>query len=178
MRLRGVAWILCFVGLMPNGAFARKGAPQDSPISTGQVVRIRTGSYAGMCRGYCDSETTIEPGTIRSVSRSFAEKKKYPDVETTRTISKADWNDLQQAVNRSVVTALTGRIGCPGCADEQVEWVEVQFSNRTKKGVAYNMGQGPAAVAVFLQAIKAVESRGTTLVPSTPPRPDRIMASR
>jgi hypothetical protein len=130
-----------------------------------------------MCRGYCDSETTIEPRSIRSVSRSFGEKK-YPDVVTTRTISKADWNDLQQAVNASMMAALTGRIGCPGCADEQVEWVEVQFSNGTKKGVAYNMGQGPAAVAAFLQAIKAVENRGTTFVPNTAQHPDRVMVSR
>jgi len=178
MRLREMAWIFCFVGLMPNGAFARKGAPQDSPISTGHVVRIRTGSYAGMCRGYCDSETTIEPGSIRSVSRSFAEKKKYPDVETTRTISRADWNDLQQAVNASVVTALTGRIGCPGCADELVEWVEVRFSNGTKKSIAYNAGQAPPAISALLQTIKAVEGRGTTFVPNTAQRPNRIMASR
>lgn len=178
MRLRQMAWILCFVGWATNGAFARKGAPQESPAPAGQVVRVRTGSYAGMCSGYCDSETTIEPGTIRSVSRSLAERKKYPDVETKRAISKADWDDLQQAVSPSVVAALTGRIGCPGCADEQVEWVEVQFSDGRKKGVAYNMGQAPVAVATFLETIKAVESRSTAFAPNTTLRPDRIMVSR
>jgi hypothetical protein len=131
-----------------------------------------------MCRGYCDSETTIEPGTIRSVSRSFAEKKKYPDVETTRTISKADWNDLQQAVNTSVETALTGRIGCPGCADERVEWVELQFSNGTKRSIVYNVGQAPPAISALLQTIKAVENRGTTFVPNAAQHPDRVMVSR
>jgi len=125
-------------------------------------VRLRMGSYAGMCIGWCDSETIIELGSIRRISRSFSDKKKYPDMKSKYPIARKDWDDLQRFIDASVLAALTGRIGCPGCADEMVEWVEVEFSDGTKKAVSYNEGNAPQPIATLMQKIRTI---GTKLKP-------------
>jgi hypothetical protein len=112
-----------------------------------------------MCIGWCDSETIIEPGSIRRISRSFSEKKKYPEMKTKYAITRKDWEDLQRFIDASVLAAFTGRIGCPGCADELVEWAEVEFSDGTKKSVSYNLGNAPAPIATLMQKIEAIGTK-------------------
>jgi predicted Fe-S protein YdhL (DUF1289 family) len=46
-------------------------------------------------------------------------------------------------LDSKALAAFTGRIGCPRCVDEVVEWAEVQFSDGTKKVVSYNLGNAP-----------------------------------
>jgi hypothetical protein len=134
---------------------------QSDPSPDGHLVRIRTGSYAGMCIGYCDHETVIEPGSMRSISRAFSEKKKYPEMKMKSSIIKGDWDDLKSFLDAKVLAAFSGRIGCPGCADEMVEWVEVEFSDGTKKSVSYNLGNGPPPIAALLQKIRGIGAKPT-----------------
>jgi hypothetical protein len=142
-------------GLMA-GTLTAQQAPQANPSSDAHLVRVRTGSYAGMCIGYCDHETVIEPGLMRSVSRSFSEKKKYPEVKMKASITKKDWDELKNFLDAKVLAAFSGRIGCPGCVDEMVEWVEVEFSDGTKKAIAYNEGNAPPLIAALLQKIRGI----------------------
>ena len=138
------------------GTLNAQQAPQPAPSPNAYLVRVRTGSYAGMCIGYCDHETVIEPGSIRSVSRSFSEKKKYPEVKMKASITKKDWDELKNFLDAKVLAAFSGRIGCPGCVDEMVEWVEVEFSDGTKKAVAYNEGNAPPLIEALLQKIRGI----------------------
>ena len=159
MRLRSKFWVTLFtVSLMAGGVRARQ-APQPDPTPGAHLVRLRTGSYAGMCIGWCDSETIIEPGSIHRISRAFSEKKKYPEMKTKYAITRKDWDDLQRFIDASVLAAFTGRIGCPGCADEMVEWVEVEFSDGTKKSVSYNEGSAPRPIATLMQKIEAIGTK-------------------
>lgn len=96
---------------------------------------------------------------MRSVSRSFSEKKKYPEMKMKSAITKREWDDLQQFLDARVLAAFVGRIGCPGCADEMVEWVEVEFSDGTKKAVSYNEGSAPAPIAELLLKIAAIGTK-------------------
>jgi hypothetical protein len=112
-----------------------------------------------MCIGYCDQETIIEPGTMRSISRSFSENKKYPEVKMKYPITKKDWDELTNFFDARVLAAFSGRIGCPGCVDERVEWVEVEFSDGTKRGVAYNEGNAPPLIAALLQKIRGIGAK-------------------
>src|SRR6266700_122901 len=147
---------LLVVGLTTGSVLAQQTPPpRASPNSN--IARIRSGSYAGMCFDYCVSEeTTIKPGSIVVVSRSFTEKRKYPDVKLKRKITTEDWEGLLHSIDATVLATFIGEIGCPGCADELVEWVEVQFSDGTKKLGSYNEGNAPPAIAALLQKIKTI----------------------
>lgn len=136
-------WAVFFVVASAMDCVNARQGPPPSPSPHAYIVRVRTGSYAGRCVGYCDHETTIEAGFIRTLSRSWSDKEKYPDVKVQRRMTKRNWEDLQNFINAPVLAAFIGRIGCPGCADEPVEWAEVQFSDGTKKSVSYNVGNRP-----------------------------------
>ena len=159
MQMRRKLWLSLFATSLIAGTLTAQQAPHVDPSSDAHLVRIRTGSYAGMCIGYCDQETIIEPGSMRSISRSFSEKKKYPEVKMKNSITKKDWDELKNFLDARVLAAFSGRIGCPGCVDEMVEWVEVEFSDGTKKAVAYNEGNAPPPIAALLQKIRGIGTK-------------------
>jgi hypothetical protein len=117
-----------------------------------------------MCIGWCDNETSIDSRSIVEISKSPGDPKRHPEQKMTTSITKQDWIDVQNSVDATVLSAMNARVGCPGCVDEQVQWVEVEFSDGTKKGIAYYQGTGPRAIADFLTKLGAIESR---------PRPSR-----
>jgi hypothetical protein len=159
MQMRRRLWLSLFATGLMSGTLTAQQAPQADPSPNAHLVRIRTGSYTGMCIGYCDQETIIEPGTMRSISRSFSENKKYPEVKMKYPITKKDWDELTNFFDERVLAAFSGRIGCPGCVDERVEWVEVEFSDGTKRGVAYNEGNAPPLIAALLQKIRGIGAK-------------------
>jgi hypothetical protein len=161
MQMRRKLWLSLFATSLIAGTLTAQQAPHVDPSSDAHLVRIRTGSYAGMCIGYCDQETIIEPGSMRSISRSFSEKKKYPEVKMKNSITKKDWDELKNFLDARVLAAFSGRIGCPGCVDERVEWVEIEFSDGTKKAVAYNGGNAPPPIAALLQKIRGIGAKPT-----------------
>jgi hypothetical protein len=156
MRMRNKIWLFLIVAGLTAGTLSAQQAPQPDSSPNAHLVRVRTGSYAGMCIGWCDSETIIEPGSMRRISRSFSEKKKYPNIESKYPIARKDWDELQRFIDAGVLDAFVGRIGCPGCADELVEWVELEFSDCTKKSVSYNAGSAPPQIAALLERIKSI----------------------
>lgn len=159
MQIRKKIGLTLLVAGLMAGILSAQQAPQPDPSPDAHLVRVRTGSYAGMCMGWCDHETIIEPGSMRSISRAFSEKKKYPEIKLNSSITKKDWDDLKNFIDARVLAAFTGRIGCPGCADEMVEWVEVEFSDGTKKSISYNNGSAPPQIAALQQKIRGIGAK-------------------
>ena len=111
-------------------------------------MRIEYGSSSGMCTGYCYSETTIQPMTARSVSRTnFSlngyRDKEQPDMKIKWKITTEEWERAKAAIDPESLFAFPDRIGCPGCLDEPVDWITVKYSDGTEKSVICNRG-GPA----------------------------------
>jgi len=90
---------------------------------------IKTGTNAGFCLGYCSKEFVITPEKIiytqggRDVS------------EITKEIpfSKSAWNNLVTLVDFKKFNSLPDSIGCPGCADAPVEFIEIVKGDITKR---------------------------------------------
>lgn len=159
MQLRTKLWLTLFVAELAVGTLSARQAPQPNPSPEAHLVRVRTGSYAGRCAGYCASETIIEPGSMQTISRTYSPEENYPDKKTKRAIAKQDWDDLARFINARVLAAFIGRIGCPGCADGGVEWAEVEFSDGTKKSVSYDKDRGPAPITELLQKIESIGTK-------------------
>jgi hypothetical protein len=128
-------------------------APKQNP----KIVRIRFGSYSGMCFGYCSDETIIEPYSIRSTSKSWSDKWKYPDKHKERKIRREDWEYLEHSIDSAILDSLVGVIGCPDCADGGASYFGVQFSEGTEKFVAFE-AEIPA-IEKFLHKIEAIQSK-------------------
>jgi hypothetical protein len=87
------------------------------------------------------------------------DKQNHPDTKTEYKIAKQEWEELQQLIDKRVLAAFLGRIGCPGCADEGLEWAEVQFSDGTKKSVSYSTGKAPTAIVELLKKIQVIAAK-------------------
>ena len=150
----------CIVGLTISNVLAQEAAQRPNPAPNVQIVRVRIGESCGWCTGnYDDNVTTIEPGSIVRLNRSSSDRKANPDIETKYRITKRDWVELQHFFDAGVLTAFTDQHGCPGCADESTVSVEVQFSDGTKKSVAYNQGEIAPPITTLLQKIAAIQAK-------------------
>jgi hypothetical protein len=137
--------------------------------ASSEVVFIRVGDACGMCAGrYSTTITSIEDTTL---TRTFIRRgdedtvRHKPRIEH-RKLSRADWDDLRQSVDSTTLAAFVGRIGCPGCADGIVEWVEVGLRNGTRKTVEFEKGLGPPAVRRLVDRVEAIVNQGARKEPS------------
>ncbi len=134
-------------------------AQQPSPVPDAKITRVRIGYTTTRCQGYCESSTTVEPGLMRSVSRSLSDKKHYPEMKSEAAIAQEDWDNLLHFLDAKVLAAFTGRIGCPGCADEPVQWAEVEYSDGTKLTVSFNRGSAPPEIAALFTKIQGIVTK-------------------
>lgn len=146
-------------GLMTGAIWAQERLPK--PATDARIVRVRIGNSCGWCtEGYNEIETSVEPGRIVITNRSDSDKKKYPDLTQEYQISKQDWRDLQRLIDAKVLATFSEpSTGCPGCGDEPVAWVELEFNNGTKKSVAYVDGADPSPIVELRQKIVAIEMK-------------------
>ncbi|MGD8299972.1 MAG: hypothetical protein PVJ16_08070 [Nitrosopumilaceae archaeon] len=98
---------------------------------------IKTGTNSGFCLGYCFTEFTLTSEKIvysqtgrKFVSDSWVD---LPEKTTTVPISQEEWKELVDAVDFQKFNSLPDKIGCPGCADAPVEWIEISYGGKTKK---------------------------------------------
>jgi len=146
-------------GLAAGSLLAQIGSPpQAKPSPKAEVVRVRTGSYAGMCIGWCDTVTSIDSRSIQTVTTSPGDPKNYPQQKTISRITAKQWREVQGSIDATVLAAMDEHTGCAGCADEMVQWVEVQFRDGTKKGIAYNAGTDPLAISDLMKKLVAIET--------------------
>jgi hypothetical protein len=158
-----IQWKFCtlffIAGLSVGNAFAQR-AGQPNPLLKTYIVRVRIGHSTGMCSGgYCETETIVEPGAIRSIAWSSSDKKKLPDRTRKFGITKPDWEDLQNFIDAKVLAAFTGRKGCPACLDQPESWAVLEFSDGTAKSVSYDFSHPPAEIAGLLEKIKAIGAK-------------------
>jgi hypothetical protein len=135
----------------------QQGPPSNRPTAEAHIVRIEYGSGAGMCMGYCYTATTIQSGMVRSVSRTNASlegqrDKEHPDLKSKWKITAKEWEQAKAAVDTDGLFSLPDKIGCPGCVDEPVDWITVDYSDGTKKTVMCNAGGPPTEIANKVKA--------------------------
>jgi len=159
--MRWNLWTRFLAGsLMAGIALAQQSEPPTNPSPGAQIVRVRIGTDCGRCGGkYYASEISFEPALMVSIHRSRGDKQNHPDTKTEYKIAKQEWEELQQLIDERVLAAFRGRIGCPGCADEGLEWAEVQLSDGTKKSVSYSTGKAPTAIVELLKKIQVISAK-------------------
>jgi hypothetical protein len=160
--MRGTLWTSLFVVSLTIGSVLAQRAVPPNPSPNAYIVRVRTGYSAGMCGGgYCDTQTIVEPGSIRSISQFASDKKKFPDRTMKSRITKQDWEGLQNFIDAKVLAAFTGRQGCPACADQPESWAELEFSDGTTKSLSYDFSNPPPAISGLLERIKTIGVRSS-----------------
>jgi hypothetical protein len=138
--------------------FGQQPAPPAHPAANAHIVRIEYGSSSGMCVGYCYSQTIVQAGMARSVSKTNYSltygnhDKGYPDLKRKWKITVEEWERAQAAVDTQYLFSLPDVMGCPGCVDQPVDWIIVEYSDGTKKSVICNSGDAATDLADKVKA--------------------------
>jgi hypothetical protein len=162
--LAALLYLAVFPGLLAGPA--QQGPSSKRPTAEAHIARIQYGSGAGMCMGYCYTATIIQSGMVRSVSRTNAsleghQDKEHPDMKSQWKITAQDWERAKAAVDTGSLFSLPDKIGCPGCVDEPVDWITVDYSDGTKKTVTCNAGGPPTEIANKVKAaLPRIPSKG------------------
>lgn len=127
------------------------------PVSRNATV-IRSGTFFGMCHGYCIKDVTITPESAVFVERGGRDTVQFPTKSSTVPVTADEWNDLIGALQMDSLAKLDSVIGCPDCADGGGEWIEVETSG-TRRKVTFEHGATIPSIAPLLEKVRAIRAK-------------------
>ncbi|CAF2953640.1 unnamed protein product [Rotaria sp. Silwood2] len=104
-------------------------------FETKNIQSISSGLSFGMCRGYCQQSINVTSNPLRIVATKEANfvQKPYPPIRQPFPFSSNQWEELISLLNVSVFEALGDTVGCPDCADGGAEWIQVNWTEGSKR---------------------------------------------
>lgn len=136
-------------------------------------LAIRTGWSFGMCVDNCEGTAEIrqDGASLRIAGRKDMA---LPQAGTWTPVTAKEWESL--AASFQTLPDVT--IGCPDCADEGREWIEVEHKG-SKKRLVTSCGAVVAGAREFQQGVRAIRGRlALALGLMTVCDPDRIEFQR
>ena len=101
------------------------------------VKEIKFGRTSFFCIGYCSTVLAITPNLI-SLSKSGLlsvedSLNTLPEINLSEAYDETAWNSIAELVDFASFEAFPDTIGCPGCADAEVFFIEIQYENKLKR---------------------------------------------
>jgi TonB family protein len=123
------------------------------------IVRVTRGSTGGVSGG--GDSTVIEPRSVHWEQRPSYDwtLNGFPDERRTCPITKQDWEGLGSSIDEKVLAAFTGQTSCSACVDLPERWVQVDFSDGTKKHASLGLSNLPPAIENLLRKIDAIAGK-------------------
>lgn len=149
-------FIGCAYALALTATVARRATGQGS----GHLIQVVVGYACGMCSGsFPVSDITVDSTTLRERLIAPGEDDTLRHKPRTRRgqISIADWNAVRDLATKAD-SEFVGRIGCPGCTDAPIRWVEVHFSDGTRKSVEFD-SNGPPTIKKLIDLVDTLRIR-------------------
>ena len=120
------------------------------------IIQIKTGTFFGMCSGYCLSELSIINTDADYYLNSWIENDSvYQPVEISDVIDFSIWEDLNTQFNFEIFMSLDSIIGCPDCDDGGAEWFEIA-TNDTIKRVTIEYGDSLDGLNNYIDLLRSV----------------------
>ena len=120
------------------------------------IIQIKTGTFFGMCFGYCLSELNIIGTDADYYLNSWIEDDSvYHPVEISDVIDSSIWENLNSFFDFELFMNLDSVIGCPDCADGGAEWFEIA-TNDTIRKVTIEYGDSLDGFNNFIDLLRSV----------------------
>lgn len=148
-------WPSSIVTQRALGAQKRNGhKKQGKPV---RVVSIRFGQFGGTGDGYSpELELSDERARLTETWGPVPERK-HPNLKVRADLSGKHWQEIQALVDHDELFALPDRTSCASCFDGMDEFVEVKFSDHTKKSVTY--AEAPKQLKDLVVKLRALEEK-------------------
>jgi hypothetical protein len=116
-----------------------------------------------MCRGYCQQSINITSNPfqlIASKEPNFVQNG-FPVLQRQFSFSSNEWEQLVSLLNSKIFTALDDTIGCPGCADGGIEWIQIDWINGTKR-VTFESGRAIKGIEGLIEKLQQMREEYLT----------------
>jgi hypothetical protein len=126
--MQSICWlfvVLAFSVLVVNG----------QEIGNSDILSISSGTSFGKCVGYCRQSINVmsNPSQVIASREANFDQASYPPVHVKFPQTSTEWNDLASLVNLKTFQSLNDRIGCPDCADGGAEWIQIDWTDGSKR---------------------------------------------
>ena len=121
-----------------------------------EIVEIKTGSFFGMCSGYCLSELTItESQADYNIYGWDLNDPVYLPIAISDSLDSFVWENLNAELNFELFMSLDSIIGCPDCVDGGAEWFEIVTSD-TLKRVTIEYGDSLNGLDSYINLLRTI----------------------
>jgi len=121
-----------------------------------EIVEIKTGSFFGMCLGYCLSELTItESQADYNIYGWDLNDPIYLPIAISDSLDSFVWENLNAELNFELFMSLDSIIGCPDCVDGGAEWFEI-ITNDTVKRVTIEYGESLNGLDGYINLLRTI----------------------
>ena len=122
-----------------------------------EILSISYGTYFGECYGYCSQSIKIENDSISYQAQSWSENVNYPLIAYSAKFSEEYWKLLEEEIDFLIFRNLEEVIGCPDCADEGAEWVEIETKDITHK-ITFEYNDPPDEISHYIEDLSELLS--------------------
>lgn len=119
-----------------------------------QFKSIKYGIGGGECAGYCEQNITLTKGASESYHNYYNSPGIMENEDKTCIEPYYNWATLIKKIDFGDFRKIDERIGCPGCADGGVIWVEITYGSETHK-VEFESPDQPDAVNDYIDDLEA-----------------------
>lgn len=145
-------WVSDIIKAVQSIDHSDNGQNQIQPV-------IKTGTTSGFCIGYCSKEFVISSENIIYTQSG----RDVPDKTKESSFSESSWKKLINLVDFQKFQSLPDRIGCPGCADSPVEWIEISYGDKTKK-IEFEKGDSIPEIEELISALEKIRNPIESLI--------------
>jgi len=160
-RLGLFVLLACFPSGMvtPRASGAQKPNGHKKQGKPVRVVSIRFGQFGGMGGGYTPELHASDGQATLTETWTPMSQPRHANLKVRADLSGKHWQEIQALVDRDELFALPDRTSCASCVDGLDEFVEVKFSDHTKKSVTYAEGSTPKQLKDLVVKLKALEEK-------------------
>lgn len=124
------------------------------------IKSISSGTSFGECLGYCLRSINITRSPLQLISskKPHWNEVQYPSVERKYSFTFAQWQDLIALLDLDLIQSLDDRIGCPDCADGGAEWIQVDWSTKTKR-ITFEYGKLVSGIEELIKRMRLLREK-------------------
>lgn len=126
-------------------------------IEIQNIQSISSGLSFGMCRGYCQSliNITSNPYELIALRQPNFPQIDFPLLQKQFSFESNQWEEIISLINSRTFLALDDTIGCPGCADGGIEWIQINWINGMKR-VTFESGNAIKGLEALIEKLDAM----------------------
>lgn len=127
------------------------------------VRKVSYGVSGNFCIGYCSThlEVTQDAFLLTRSAAFSSDEQILPTISANALNNEESWNSLVKLIDFASFELLPDKLGCPGCADGPIYFIEVHYEQKIKR-IEFGNESDVVEIKTFHEQLKAISDEQTT----------------